>query len=207
MNPSSSRTQKVQNPVPKSSCVTAEAHDPGPDLEYSAYHSCYLLRAGDGHCGYRAVARWVRGGQGGFAGVSVEATTSSKDKTTYLLMTHLTRLDKLPKARTMHEVIRSIWAKRDAPQGTRCRHSVQGSPQVEHRARSPFMQSWLRSSHTSLRMIRLRPYASTDQCVHRRPCSEVLCDGLNAFDIFASCPYTALNDLRRIGRTYPHAPR
>ena len=144
---------------------------------------------------------------GGFARVSVEATSSSKDKTTYLLITHLTRLDKLPKARTMHEVIRSIWAKRDAPQGTRCRRSVQGSPQVGHRARSPLMQSWLRFSHTSLRMIRLRPYASTDQCVHRRPCSEVLCDGLNAIDILAGCPYTALNDLRRIGRTYPHAPR
>ena len=34
------------------------------------------------------------------------------------------------------------------------------------------MQSWLRFSHTSLRMIRLRPYASTDQSVHRRPCSQ-----------------------------------
>ena len=144
---------------------------------------------------------------GGFARVSVEATSSSKDKTTHLLITHSTRLDKLPKARTMHEVIRSIWAKRDAPQGTRCRRSVQGSPQVGHRARSPFMQSWLRFSHTSLRMIRLRPYASTDQSVHRRPCSQVLRDGLNVFDIFASCPYTALNGLRRIGRTYPHAPR
>ena len=61
--------------------------------------------------------------------------------------------------------------------------------------------------HTSLRMIRLRPYASTEQSVHRRPCSQVLRDGLNVFDIFASCPYTALNGLRRIGRTYPHAPR
>ena len=35
-------TQKVQNSVPKNSCVTAEARDPGPDLEYSAYYSCYL---------------------------------------------------------------------------------------------------------------------------------------------------------------------
>ena len=97
--------------------------------------------------------------------------------------------------------------RRAAPQGTRCRRSVQGSLQVGHRARSPFMQSWLRFSHTSLRMIRLRPYASTDQFAHRRPCSKVLRDGLNAFDIFASSPYTALKDLRRIGRTYPHAPR
>ena len=56
-------------------------------------------------------------------------------------------------------------------------------------------------------MIRLRPYPSSDQFAHRRPCSKVLRDGLNAFDIFASSPYTALKDLRRIGRTYPHAPR
>ena len=26
----------------ENSCVTAEARDPGPDLEYSAYYSCYL---------------------------------------------------------------------------------------------------------------------------------------------------------------------
>ena len=52
---------------------------------------------------------------GGFARVSVEATSSSKDKTTYLLITHLTRLDKLPKARTMHAVIRSIWANSSFP--------------------------------------------------------------------------------------------
>ena len=37
--------------------------------------------------------------------------------------------------------------------------------------------------------------------------AEVLRDGLNVLDIFPGCPYTALNGLRRIGRTYPHARR
>ena len=39
----------------------------------------------------------------GCARVSIETTSSKKDKSTYLLITHLTRLDKLPEARTMHE--------------------------------------------------------------------------------------------------------
>ena len=37
--------------------------------------------------------------------------------------------------------------------------------------------------------------------------AEVLRDGLKVLDIFPGCPYTALNGLRRIGRTYPHARR
>ena len=56
-------------------------------------------------------------------------------------------------------------------------------------------------------MIRLRPYASSDQFVHRRLCSKALRDGLNAFNIFASCPYTALKNLRLIRRTCVNAPR
>ena len=44
--------------------------------------------------------------------------------------------------------------------------------------------SWLRFSHTSIRMIRLRGYASTVQCIPRRPCSQVLRDGLNVRSSF-----------------------
>ena len=155
-------TQKVQISVPKNSYVTTEARNPARDLELSAYYPCYLLRARMGPLGTGQCHGGHGDRHGGFARVSVEATSSSKDKTTYLLITHLTRLDKLSKARTMHEVIRSIWAKRDAPQGTRCRHGVRGSRQVGHRARTALMQSWLQFSHTYLRMIRLRPHAITD---------------------------------------------
>ena len=35
------------------------------------------------------------------------------------------------------------------------------------------------------------------QPIHRRPCSQVLRDGLSVCDIFKSCPYTALNCLLR----------
>ena len=70
---------------------------------------------------------------GGFARVSVEATSSSKDKTTHLLITHSTRLDKLPKARTMHEVIRSIWAKK----GGAARHPLQTQRSGKPASRAP----------------------------------------------------------------------
>ena len=39
----------------------------------------------------------------GFARVSYKLQVVQKDKSTYLLITHLTRLDKLPQARTMQE--------------------------------------------------------------------------------------------------------
>ena len=83
--------------------------------------------------------------------------------------------------------------------------SFAASGRKETRRKAPAADTAFREARKSstvsyvFTQIRLRPYASTDQCVHRRPRSEVLCDGLNAFDIFASCPYTALNGLRRSG--------
>ena len=57
----------------------------------------------------------------------------------------------------------------------------------------------------SLRHVQKPPGSVAE--VHRRPCSKELRDGLNVFDIFASCPHSALNGLRRIRGTYPYALR
>ena len=44
---------------------------------------------------------------------------------------------------------------------------------------------------------------ASEQSMNRRPGSQVLRDGINVCDVFAGCPYTALNCLRHVGGTYP----